>query len=61
VRTFDPSPLRDVYQRHIGDCTVFIPDTSPAVGGVNRSVLVVPNDTATEAKRALDSVTGTID
>jgi hypothetical protein len=56
VRTFDLSPLRCIYQREIGDYTVFIPRYQSRGRWGRPLVLVVPNDTATEAKTALDTV-----
>jgi hypothetical protein len=61
VRTFDLSPLRWVYQRQIGDYTVFIPRYQSRGRWGRPLVLVVPNDTATEAKTALDTVIRTTD
>jgi hypothetical protein len=56
VRTFDLSPLRCIYQREIGDYTVFIPRYQSRGRWGRPLVLVVPSDTATEAKTALDTV-----
>ena len=61
VRTFDISPLRCVYQRRIGDYTVFVPRYQSRGRWGRPLVLVVPNDTATEVRRALDTVTRTSD
>jgi hypothetical protein len=61
VRTFDLSPLRCVYQRQIGDYTVFVPRYQSRGRWGRPLVLVVPNDTATEAKTALDTVVRTND
>ena len=61
VRTFDLSPLKCVYQRQIDDYTVFIPRYRPRGRWGRPLVLVVPNDTATEAKTALDTVIRTAD
>jgi hypothetical protein len=56
VWTFDLSPLRCVYQRQIGDYTVFVPRYQPRGRWGRPLVLVVPNNTASEAKTALDAV-----
>jgi hypothetical protein len=61
VRTFDLSPLRCVSQRQIGDYTVFVPRYQSRGRWGRPLVLVVPNDTATEAKTALDAVVRTTD
>jgi len=61
VRTFDLSALRCVYQRQIGDYTVFIPRYQSRGRWGRPLVLVIPNDTATEAKTALDTVIRTTD
>ncbi|AXG07123.1 hypothetical protein DU500_12190 [Haloplanus rubicundus] len=61
VRTFDLSTLRCVYQRQIGDYTVFIPRYQSRGRWGRPLVLVIPNDTATEAKTALDTVIRTTD
>lgn len=61
VRTFDLSPLRCVYQRQIGDYTVFVPRYQSRGRWGRPLVLVVPEDTATEAKTALDTVIRTAD
>lgn len=61
VRTFDLSPLRCIYQREIGDYTVFIPRYQSRGRWGRPLVLVVPNDTATQAKTALDTVIRTTD
>jgi len=61
VRTFDLSPLRCVYQRRVGDYTVFIPRYHSRGWWGRPLVLVVPEDTATEAKTALDTVIRTTD
>jgi len=61
VRTFDLSPLRCVYQRQIGGYTVFVPRYQSRGWWGRPLVLVVPNDTATEAKTALDTVIRTTD
>jgi hypothetical protein len=61
VRTFDLSPLRCVSQRQIGDYTVFIPRYQSRGRWGRPLGLVVPNDTATEAKTALDTVVRTTD
>ena len=61
VRTFDISPLRCVYQRRIGDYTVFVPRYQSRGRWGRPLVLVVPNDTAIEAKTALDTVIRTTD
>jgi hypothetical protein len=61
VRTFDLSPLKCVHQRQIGDYTVFVPRYRPRGRWGRPLVLVVPNHTATEVKRALDTVIRTND
>jgi len=61
VRTFDLSPLRCVSQRQIGDYTVFVPRYQSHGRWGRPLVLAVPNDTATEAKTALDTVIRTTD
>jgi hypothetical protein len=61
VRTFDLSPLRCDYRRQIGEYTVFIPRHQSRERWGRPLVLVIPNDTATEAKAALDTVIRTTD
>lgn len=61
VRTFDLSPLRCVYQRRIGNYTIFTPRYQSRGRWGRPLVLVVPNDTATEAKMALDTLIRTTD
>jgi hypothetical protein len=61
VRTFDLSPLRRIYRRQIGDYTVFVPRYQSRGRWGRPLVLVVPNDTAAEAKTALDTVIRTAD
>lgn len=56
IRTFDLSPLRCVYQRQIGDYTVFVPRYQSRGRWGRPLVLVVPNHTATEVGRVLDTV-----
>jgi hypothetical protein len=61
VRTFDLSPLRSVFQRQIGDYTVFVPRYRSRGRWGRPFVLVVPNDIATEFETALDTVVRTTD
>jgi hypothetical protein len=61
VRTFDLSPLRSVHRRQIGEYTVFVPRYRSRGRWGRPLVLVVPNDAATEAETALDTVIRTTD
>jgi len=61
VRTFDLSPLRQLYQRQIGDYTLFVPRYQSRGWWGRPLVLVVPNDTAVEVETALDTVIRTTD
>lgn len=61
VRTFDLSPLKSVYQRQIGDYTIFVPRYRSRGRWGQPLVLVVPKQTATEFETALDAVIRTTD